>query len=259
MNATDLDNKELNSHLENEISIFDGDHCLTKESCFTITENQENKDYFSIEGENESFKGTYKNLTITLSNPDDVTVFYLKTNQSKYINEIYVNEEQTNIISEISYSDSETKKVSFLNLAKEKDEYFEMVRDSSHQICDIFYGDQEKEAPVICKIKKTSELCNVRIAPGVDYIFILGLAAYFFRKDIYIVESDESDSEDNSRGYDSIAQLNMPSPYSKTKTNNKFKKNKKKKDDDDDDFGDVLLIKQIEKKKKKKKLGIDSD
>jgi len=208
MNFNDLNNTEL-SVPNDEISILDGNHCTSVESFFTITKNNNvnnNNFEFSIFGEDKMFKGNFKDSNITLKSNDDLSIFCLKNDISndKTKKKVYINEFQENAISEINSTSNGGYKVNFKNLSKGISEYFEMVSDSNYEICDIFYGDRQYGAPVICKIIRKNDSCEVRMSSKVDYIFIIGLASFFFCKDIYVIKN-------TNNSYDNIARMDMPS------------------------------------------------
>ncbi|OUM63250.1 hypothetical protein PIROE2DRAFT_61409 [Piromyces sp. E2] len=81
-----------------------------------------------------------------------------------------------------------------------------MVSDKKLQICNIFYGDKDKGVPVIGKFIRKNDNCEVKLSPNIDYVFMLGLASFFFCKDIY-------NNEDFNNGYDNIARIDMPLLY----------------------------------------------
>jgi len=211
MNFNDLNNTEL-SVPNDEISILDGNHCTSVESFFTITKNNNvnnNNFEFSIFGEDKMFKGNFKDSNITLKSNDDLSIFCLKNDISndKTKKKVYINEFQDNVFSEINSTGTGKYKVNFINLSKEISEHFEMVSDSNYEICDIFYGDRQYGAPVICKIIRKNGSCEVRMSSKVDYIFIIGLASFFFCKDIYVIKN-------TNNNYDNIARIDMPSSSS---------------------------------------------
>jgi len=208
-----LSDKKLDS-LKNEISILDVNHCSLTEYFFTITgsTNGINSNFdFLISGENKTFKGSFKNSNITLNTCDDFSVFYLKSTVDKTKKEIFNNELQNNAISKVTSTGFGEYKVSFYNLAKGESEYFEMVSDKHLRICNIFYGDKQKEAPVVCKMIRKRDRCEVRISSKVDYIFMIGLASFFFCKGIYAVNKVSNDN------YDTMARVGMPTVPSMVK------------------------------------------
>jgi len=222
-----LNNSVLASQLENEISVFEGNSSFPKVNSFTIVKSCSGQ--FMIVGEDTVFKGSYENLGISLITQEiGTSVFYLKSNLSKNIKEIYRKENEIKSISEIIPLSSISYRVNFFNLVNEQQEYFEMVSDNDTRICNIFYGDSKEGAPVICKINRVNnEYCKVQLTSGIDYIFILGLASFFFCKDIYT-------GDEYNKKYDDLARVNMPAtPGSpdddKNNSSNSNKNNKQNK------------------------------
>jgi len=233
MEFTYLNNLNIsNLDINNEISVIDGDHCTSRETKFTIniissscdsspkaesqTINIENNNFeFTITGENNEYiRGSFINESIILKTKDNKSIFYVKDNNWKVDKkEIYDNEKQENIISEVKPKDRGSYKVDFVNLAKEKSDFFEVVSDKNLLICDIFYGERIKEVPLICKVIRKGNNCDVIMASGVDYHFILGLASIFF-------------CNRSNNSYDKIAQFEMPSnPLIENKYRSKDKLN----------------------------------
>ncbi|OUM69735.1 hypothetical protein PIROE2DRAFT_57274 [Piromyces sp. E2] len=204
-----LNNNIVSNNLENDILIVDGNTLTVKETCYTLQKNvndynnNSDKFNFSIIGEDENYKGSFKNLNISLKTQNDNTIFYLKNDLSNDIKEIYNNETEKKAIALLKSNGFGSYRVEFLNIAKEKTEYFEMVSDKKLQICNVFYGDKDKGAPVIGKFIRKKDNCEVKLSPNIDYVFILGLASLFFCKDIY-------NNKDFNDGYDNIARIDMP-------------------------------------------------
>lgn len=196
--------KTLCNDLSNEISILDDNHCLEKESFFSINIDDyksRNNFEFSVSGEDNIFKGNFSDSNITLRTQEEDLVFYLKNEVSKNIikREIYKNKNQKNCICEIKSKSSEIFQIEFMNLIKKEIESVEMINDNYIEICDIFYEDKQKGSQVICKIIRNENICNISISSGVDYIFMIGLASFFFCKEI----------NERTISYDNIAKVKM--------------------------------------------------
>jgi len=87
-------------------------------------------------------------------------------------------------------------------------EYFEMMEHNELQSCDIiYYGNKQNNAPILCKIIKYDKGCEIMIASGVDYIFMIGLASLFFCEKKLLNEGQIPNSFKNS--YDNIARINI--------------------------------------------------
>jgi len=213
-----LFNKEL-SKIENEIAIFDGNNCFPYETKFTINLNEKSDigakelNFKISDGINEILKGKCSNFDISLYTQDNRPVFYMKSNPNNNheIKEIFKDENQHHSISTIQSKSSNSNKlwykVDFVNLAKEEKEYFEMMSDNELQNCDILYnGDKQDYSPIVSKIIRNGNSCEVKITSNVDYIFIIGLASLFFSEKILL--NNGQNSPTNS--YDNIARLNMP-------------------------------------------------
>jgi len=239
MDYNDLYNKELEDNLENEISIFDGNHCTSMKSSFTIVRSEMNdkNDKFefsilSINGDEVKFKGNFNNLNITLEEKQDIdsisSVFYLKNNGINGIKEIYRDKNQNNSYAIINPIKFGVYKIEFLNLANEASEYIEMVSDEQLKICDIFYGDKKQLIGKLIRNNKYGTF-EVNLASGIDYVFMLGLSSFFFCKDIY------NNKDYNKCSYDNVAKVTMPlipitnvNEKLKNKSNNKDKDNRNK-------------------------------
>jgi len=235
MDYYDLYNKVLEDNLENEISIFDGNHCTSMKSSFTIVRSELNdiNDKFefsilSINGDEVKFKGNFNNLNITLEEKQDIdsisSVFYLKNNGIKGIKEIYCDKNRNNSYAIINPIKFGVYKIEFLNLANEASEYIEMVSDEQLKICDIFYGDKKQLIGKLIRNNKYGTF-EVNLASGIDYVFMLGLSSFFFCKDIY------NNKDYNKCSYDNVAKVTMPSiPITNTNEKLKDKSNNKDKD-----------------------------
>jgi len=223
LNILSVENLKRN----NEILVVEDNYCTTRETKFIInkTSNDDaskdkSKSYieFVITGyDNEYIKGSFSDSGILLKTQYDKSIFYVKDNNWKvHKKEIYNNEKQENIISDIYPKNTGSYIVDFVNLAQEKSDFLEVVSDKDLQICDIFYGESAKKAPIICKIIRKENNCEVFVASGVDYYFILGLASIFF-------------CNNPKNNYDKIAQIEMPTmsmmkekDVSKDKSNNEI-------------------------------------
>ncbi|KAG4083910.1 hypothetical protein H8356DRAFT_1746598 [Neocallimastix lanati (nom. inval.)] len=74
-------------------------------------------------------------------------------------------------------------KVKFHNSVSKRNEFIEMNSDEDESICALFHGKEKEDAPVICKMIRAQDDPNhltVQLAKDVDYMFILGLALFFF-------------------------------------------------------------------------------
>jgi len=211
-----MDYKVLENNLENKISIFDGNHCTSVNSSFTIVRSKMNDkndkfefSIFSINGDEVKYKGNFNNLNITLEEKQDTgcysSIFYLKDNRMKDIKEIYRDKNQNNSYAMINPVKFGVYRVEFLNLANKASEYIEMVSDNQLKICDIFYSNKKQ---LIGKLIRNNKYGNfeVSLASGIDYVFMLGLASFFFCKDIY-----NNNMDCNKCSYDNVAKLAMPS------------------------------------------------
>jgi len=211
MDYKNLMKKELEHKLKNEISILDGNHCSLLETSYTITQSyicDDNSFYFKITpilGENINILGYFNNVSINLDTNDGSSLFYLENNDLNNEIIIYRNKQQNDTIATIKPIKYGVYRVEFLNLEKEEYEYFEMVSDKKLQICDIFYGDEKK---VVGKIKRRNRNNNfeVELAPSIDYIFMLGIASFFFCEDLY----NDDDLKRNSDDVSLLKRLSLP-------------------------------------------------
>jgi len=220
MEITNLVNKKLVKP-PNEISIIDGNHCNLEETKFSIVktknDSHESPDTFNFiisNEKNEEFKGRYSNTEIVINTQNDESVFYLKNIKTKNTikREIFTNEKQDKAISIIIPKNKSTYKVEFTNLAKEEKEYLEIKSDAYSQSCDVINGvsNKKNEVNIVCEIViikdhdgNDDSNCKIKIAPGVDYIFMIGLASFFFCENI--------DHHKDNKNYDNIARLITPS------------------------------------------------
>jgi len=207
-----LKNKNLDDHLNNEISILDKKHCFPQKTTYTITKNTDQQ--FTITGNSITYKGIYENLTIKLIDSNNLTQFYLKTNISKNIKDIYRHDHTADTLATINYNDDAKLNkyipydISFENLTNNKTESLEMISDKNLQICDIFYKIVEVGSPLLGKItRENEEECQVELVSGVDHVFMLGLASFFYCKDIYkdVEECAKQPHRPSNETYDYIA------------------------------------------------------
>jgi len=199
----------------NEILIFENSQCTSEITDYTIKKakiknnNDINESKFVIVGKNsENYNGQCSKTNITLTTNQNELLFYLKDNSSNNFNrkEIYNEESHKNIFSIIKSKGIGEYKVEFINLATEKSEFFKMVSDPMFKECHIYYGEELIGAPIVCKIKRKGDSCEVMITPNIDKIFIIGLASFFFCEEIYNNENEKIHNND----YDNVARMTMP-------------------------------------------------
>lgn len=179
---------------------------LSKESMtFTIerTSSKLAKFRFKIfDGDNKKiFKGRKTNRKRIIYTTDtDEPIFTVKdTNSRKSRKKMYLGKDKKGrflgiIRAKHNYENEDRKyskfnyKVKFHNITTNKNEYIEMNSDEDESICALFYGKEKNDAPVICKMIRAqddSHRLTVLVASGVDYMFVLGLALFFFGKKDY--------------------------------------------------------------------------
>jgi len=130
----------------------------------------------------KQFKGKSKIEKQTIYTMDEKPIFTLKnSNLSRKI--IYLGKDKSKIIGKIKYRRSNVKyKIEITNLLTGQEEILEMNSDKKLVVCGIFHGKEKEGAPLIAKITRDptmSSKCTLEIAPGVDNIFMIGLAAFF--------------------------------------------------------------------------------
>lgn len=241
---------------ENEISVFDENHCSPNEKNFSIikydNEDKDSDSYdFIISGDNsESFNGKCTESEIKLYTKNDNSIFYYKSYFSNGVlkNDIYTNVNEDNAISVVKPKGTGSYKVEFINLAKGQSECFEIVSNINSRSCYIYYGKKIDNAPLICKIIRKGNDCEVKIASRVDYIFMLGLASFFFCDNIY-----KNSSSSNKNSYDSMARMTMPTTATSTIINKDVSKNKFDKENYIDISKEDITREDIPKPLKKKK------
>ena len=217
MNDSYLFYKELTNLPGNNISILEGSVCSVAKTNYTIINGHENINFdFSIYGEDKKYKGSFENLNIALYTEEGDPLFYLKNDIPYNLKTIYGSpkENQSRKVSVLTPSGYGAYRVEFLNLVRNTVEFFEMVSDPQLKICNVFYGSKEdKEVPVVGKFIRRKDKCEVQIASGVDTVYMIGLASFFFCRDIY-----NNNGYRNSQGYDNFARLEMPMEPMMSKT-----------------------------------------
>jgi len=146
---------------------------------------------YNLKIKNEKGKTVYKGKReynygpkYKICNLDNTVNFSIKECDKKEARKnIYLGKNKDKPISRILYGESNRKYViEFTNLITERTEYLEMSSDARLVVCGIFYGREEEGAPLITKItrdKYNRTKCTLDIAPGVDALFMVGLAAFF--------------------------------------------------------------------------------
>jgi len=183
----ELLNREL-QRPSKDIAIIDRNEVYQQSVRFIIerTKNSFAKYNLKVKGTNgiKYYKGKsklYKHVIYTIGeepifNIEDCNVNNIRKN-------IYLGKYNNNLIGSIHSRQSDRKyRVEYTNLFTGEKEYLEMHSDKRLVICGIYYGKEKEGAPLIAKItrdRRISTKCVLDIAPGVDNIFFMGLAAFF--------------------------------------------------------------------------------
>lgn len=194
--------KELDYNFKNDISILDNSHCSILETSYTITKSytyEDNSYYFKVQpilGEDVNILGYFNNVSLNLDSKEGTSLFYLSNNDSNGEKTIYRDKQGIDPIASIKAIKYGIYKVEFLNSLRDEYEYIEMVSDKKLQVCVFFYGDEKR---VIGKIIRKNRNGNfeIEIASCIDYIFMLGLASFFFCEDLYSNDELKTDDENS--------------------------------------------------------------
>jgi len=130
------------------------------------------------------YKGKCTEFIFDIYNLKNTRLLRIQESSQKEIRkDIYVGKDKKNPISRIKSRHSKSNyKLIIDNLIIGDTETLEMNSDRKLVVCGIFYGNEKEGAPLIAKItrdKKIRTKCTLDIAPGVDIIYMIGLAAFF--------------------------------------------------------------------------------
>jgi uncharacterized membrane protein YgcG len=160
------------------------------------------------------YKGKHKPSSSVICTLDNVPLLKIKESQEKKIRkDVYIGNDKSILVSQIKCRNSKSNyKISVKNLIRGEEEYLQMNSDRKLVVCGIFYGKEKEGAPLIAKIIRdnhTRTKCTLEIAPNVDIIFMMGLAAFFSDRFSYVnkrirrrnkesLDFDSSDDDENN-------------------------------------------------------------
>ncbi|KAG4084810.1 hypothetical protein H8356DRAFT_1742891 [Neocallimastix lanati (nom. inval.)] len=196
----DICKKKLESPVGNGLAVVSPIYITKENMTFTVerTTNKLAKYRFKIfdnEGKKvlKGRKTNRKRIIYTMDTNEPI--FTVKeTNSRKSRKKMYLGKNKKGrflgiIRAKHDYSNEDRKyakydyKVKFHNTVSKKNEFIEMKSDEDESVCALFHGKEKENAPVICKMIRAQDdrhHLTVQIAEGVDYIFVLGLALFFF-------------------------------------------------------------------------------
>jgi len=169
-----INNNEISQ--KSEIFIIEKNKKLISRYDLVIKSSYYNKKCYKVQN------GYIKHSMCTM---DGKSVLNISEDADKNVKrKVYLGKNNDKLISTIYYDDVSDKKykIEFTNLISGDTEYFEMCNDRMYVVCDIFYG-KEEDGLLIGKIirdPKNIKKCVLEVAPGVDSVFLIGLAALFY-------------------------------------------------------------------------------
>ncbi|KAG4084808.1 hypothetical protein H8356DRAFT_1742888 [Neocallimastix lanati (nom. inval.)] len=173
---------------EKDIAVIDRNQVYQKSVGLVIerTKLKLSKFNLKIKGTNgiKYFNGQSNGLKHTIYNLEKAPIFNIdEWNLGKYRKNIYLGKGNNKLVGKIECGPSNRKYIiEFRNLITGETDYLEMNSDKRLIVCGIFYGKEKEGGQLIAKITRDSKVktrCTLDIAPGVDNIFMMGLAAFF--------------------------------------------------------------------------------